>query len=109
MNIIKDDYELDANFFKMYSCTQQLYYSVVAFYIQYFISNCLHLWQKVHDEPAPKNPYLAKFYKEPKKYALKLQLWLFQQRFLMYVQSLKHIMKTGELIFFSSAVSLHIL
>jgi len=50
----------------------------------------------VHDEPAPKNPYLAKFYKEPKKYALKLQLWLFQQRFLMYVQSLKHIMKTGQ-------------
>ncbi|XP_065053439.1 deoxyguanosine kinase-like isoform X2 [Rhopilema esculentum] len=50
----------------------------------------------IFEEPAPKNPYLAKFYKEPRKYALKLQLWLFEQRYLMYINGLKHILETGQ-------------
>lgn len=50
-------------------------------------------------EPTAKNPYLAKFYKDPKNYALKLQLWIFRQRFMMYVEALKHLIETGN--FFS--------
>ena len=47
-------------------------------------------------EPTAKNPYLAKFYKDPKSYALKLQLWIFRQRFTMYVEALKHLVETGK-------------
>lgn len=47
-------------------------------------------------EPTAKNPYLSKFYKDPKNYALKLQLWIFRQRFMMYVEALKHLIETGK-------------
>jgi deoxyadenosine/deoxycytidine kinase len=43
------------------------------------------------------NPYLDKFYKEPKKYALKLQLWLFRQRYHTYLAGVKYIQETGRL------------
>ena len=46
-------------------------------------------------EPTSGNPYLAKFYEEPKKYALKMQLWLFRQRCMMYMRAVKHAMKSG--------------
>ena len=46
-------------------------------------------------EPMSGNPYLAKFYKEPKKYALKMQLWLFRQRCMMYLRAVNHSMKSG--------------
>lgn len=46
-------------------------------------------------EPTSGNPYLAKFYQEPKKYALKMQLWLFRQRCMMYMRAVKHAMKSG--------------
>ena len=37
-----------------------------------------------------------KFYADPKKYALKLQLWIFKQRYLTYIAAMKHIVNTGE-------------
>ena len=46
-------------------------------------------------EPMSGNPYLSKFYKEPKKYALKMQLWLFRQRCMMYMRAVKHAVKSG--------------
>jgi tRNA A37 threonylcarbamoyladenosine biosynthesis protein TsaE len=46
-------------------------------------------------EPTSRNPYLTKFYNEPKKYALKMQLWLFRQRCMMYMRAVKHAMKSG--------------
>ena len=46
-------------------------------------------------EPTTRNPYLAKFYQDPKKYALKLQLWIFKQRFRTYVEATRHLLKTG--------------
>ena len=46
-------------------------------------------------EPTVENPYLEKFYEEPKKYALPLQLWILQQRYLTYVDAVKHVLKTG--------------
>ena len=50
---------------------------------------------RVFLEPTSKNPYLAKFYADPKKYALKLQLWIFRQRFLIYVAAVKHVLLKG--------------
>ena len=37
-----------------------------------------------------------KFYAEPKKYALKLQLWILKQRYLTYIAAMKHIANTGK-------------
>jgi len=51
---------------------------------------------RVFLEPTTKNPYLAKFYRDPKKYALKLQLWIFNQRFRTYIDATKHILQTGQ-------------
>ena len=53
---------------------------------------------KAFFEPATENPYLEKFYANPKKYALQLQLWIFNQRCHTYVDALKHIVKTGEFV-----------
>lgn len=54
---------------------------------------------KLFLEPTTKNPYLAKFYQDPKKYALKLQLWIFRQRFLMFASAAKHLLETGIYLF----------
>ncbi|XP_078376426.1 deoxyguanosine kinase-like isoform X1 [Oculina patagonica] len=51
---------------------------------------------RVFLEPTTKNPYLAKFYQDPKKYALKLQLWIFKQRFRTYMEATKHVLQTGQ-------------
>lgn len=51
---------------------------------------------KVFLEPTTKNPYLAKFYEDPKKYALKLQLWIFRQRFRTYIAATEHVLKSGR-------------
>ena len=40
-----------------------------------------------------------KFYADPKKYALKLQLWIFKQRYLTYIAAMKHIVNTGESVY----------
>ncbi|XP_073235525.1 deoxyguanosine kinase-like isoform X1 [Porites lutea] len=51
---------------------------------------------RVFLEPTTKNPYLAKFYQDPKKYALKLQLWIFKQRFRTYIEATKHVLNSGQ-------------
>lgn len=51
---------------------------------------------KVFLEPTTKNPYLAKFYRDPKRYALKLQLWIFRQRFRTYIEATQHVLKYGQ-------------
>ena len=51
---------------------------------------------KVFVEPALDNPYLEKFYKEPKKFALPLQLWILQQRYQTYLQAAKYLITTGN-------------
>eukprot|EP01028_Stygiella_incarcerata_P004638 TRINITY_DN20330_c0_g1_i1.p1 TRINITY_DN20330_c0_g1~~TRINITY_DN20330_c0_g1_i1.p1 ORF type:complete len:330 (+),score=84.09 TRINITY_DN20330_c0_g1_i1:268-1257(+) len=51
---------------------------------------------RVFLEPTLKNPYLAKFYQNPRKYALKMQIWLLRQRFYMYLAALRHVYETGE-------------
>lgn len=51
---------------------------------------------KVFLEPTSKNPYLEKFYAKPEKYALKLQLWIFEQRLNIYIQAVKHLIETSQ-------------
>eukprot|EP00941_MAST-03F_sp_MAST-3F-sp1_P001819 g1819.t1 len=40
-------------------------------------------------EPVGSNPYLEKYYKDPKKWALPLQLWILRSRYISYVNALK--------------------
>jgi deoxyadenosine/deoxycytidine kinase len=51
---------------------------------------------RVFLEPTLKNPYLENFYQNPRKYALKMQIWLLRQRFYMYLAALRHVHETGE-------------
>lgn len=51
---------------------------------------------RVFLEPTTKNPYLPKFYRDPKKYALKLQLWIFRQRFKTYLDAAEHVLNCGK-------------
>ena len=39
--------------------------------------------------------YAERFYADPHKYALKLQLWILNQRYLTYVTAVKHVLETG--------------
>ena len=50
---------------------------------------------KVFLEPTLANPYLGKFYQNPKKWALRMQIWLLKQRFNTYVTGLRHVLETG--------------
>eukprot|EP01104_Vermistella_antarctica_P011156 TRINITY_DN3090_c0_g1_i1.p2 TRINITY_DN3090_c0_g1~~TRINITY_DN3090_c0_g1_i1.p2 ORF type:complete len:275 (-),score=59.82 TRINITY_DN3090_c0_g1_i1:165-989(-) len=47
-------------------------------------------------EPTATNPFLEKYYQNPKAYALKMQLWLLRQRYVAFVTAIKHIFKTGK-------------
>lgn len=42
------------------------------------------------------NPFLEPYYKEPKKYALPMQLWLLKQRFVTYVKAVKYCMHNAD-------------
>ncbi|KAL0249452.1 hypothetical protein GEMRC1_004684 [Eukaryota sp. GEM-RC1] len=53
---------------------------------------------RVFYEPTVTNPYLAKFYQNPKKYGLKMQLYLLRQRFILYVGALRHAVSTGQTV-----------
>lgn len=48
------------------------------------------------EEPVEDNPYLGKFYENPKRYALEMQFWLMSRRFSMHQQAIEHIWKTGQ-------------
>ena len=49
-----------------------------------------HLDFKLFLEPACEgNPYLSLFYQNPKKYALRMQLWLLRRRFETYVEAIR--------------------
>ena len=50
----------------------------------------------VLQEPVEDNPYLSKFYEDPKRYALEMQFWLMSRRFAMHKQAIEHIWQTGQ-------------
>eukprot|EP00003_Mantamonas_plastica_P023229 TRINITY_DN4138_c0_g1_i1.p1 TRINITY_DN4138_c0_g1~~TRINITY_DN4138_c0_g1_i1.p1 ORF type:complete len:348 (+),score=120.65 TRINITY_DN4138_c0_g1_i1:419-1462(+) len=47
-------------------------------------------------EPTLNNTYLEKFYEDPKKWALTMQVWLLRQRYKIYVHALKYVLETGN-------------
>lgn len=51
---------------------------------------------KVMKEPVEENPYLAKFYEDPKRYALEMQYWLLSHRFQMHQEAIEYIWRTGN-------------
>ena len=52
---------------------------------------------RVFLEPTNTNPYLEKFYADPIKYALPMQLWLLKKRFVTYISAVKYIMESSTL------------
>lgn len=47
-------------------------------------------------EPVKTNPYLEKYYEDPKKYALPMQFYLMSNRFGLHQEGIEHIWKTGQ-------------
>ena len=50
---------------------------------------------RVFLEPTVKNPFLGKFYQDPKRYGLRMQIWLLRQRYFTYLKAIRHILDTG--------------
>eukprot|EP00695_Tsukubamonas_globosa_P001556 TRINITY_DN2603_c0_g1_i1.p1 TRINITY_DN2603_c0_g1~~TRINITY_DN2603_c0_g1_i1.p1 ORF type:complete len:177 (-),score=48.37 TRINITY_DN2603_c0_g1_i1:51-581(-) len=59
---------------------------------------------KIFLEPTLTNPYLEKFYKDPRKYALKMQLWLLRQRYLTYASAVKMVIESGSSVILDRSV-----
>lgn len=49
-------------------------------------------------EPVNDNPYLERFYSDPKRYALEMQFWLMSRRFEMHERAIRHIWQTGQTV-----------
>ena len=47
-------------------------------------------------EPADANPLLERYYQEPGKYALAMQLWILRQRFVSTVRAIKAVADAAE-------------
>ena len=50
------------------------------------------------------NPFLAKFYENPPKWALRMQMWLLRQRFVTYIAAIRHMVATGESVVMDRSV-----
>jgi deoxyadenosine/deoxycytidine kinase len=59
---------------------------------------------KAFFEPTLSNPYLERFYADPKRFALRMQLFLFRQRYETYIDALRYVCTTGaqSMILFAS-------
>ena len=55
-------------------------------------------------EPVESNPYLEKFYKDPKKYALPMQFYLMSIRYEMHQEGIEHIWRTGQPCIFDRSI-----
>lgn len=55
-------------------------------------------------EPVVENPYLEKFYENPKRYALEMQFWLMSRRFEMHEEAIRHIWKTGQTVIMDRSI-----
>jgi deoxyadenosine/deoxycytidine kinase len=47
-------------------------------------------------EPVAENPYLNRYYENPKRYALDMQFYLLSTRFEMHDKAIRHIWNTGQ-------------
>lgn len=54
------------------------------------------LGYRVFFEPTTTNPYLERYYKEPKVWGFEMQMWLLRQRFDTFIEALKYNVTTGN-------------
>lgn len=59
---------------------------------------------KVMYEPVAENPYLEKFYADPKRWALEMQYYLMSARFKMHQEAIDHIWKTGQSVIMDRSI-----
>jgi len=59
---------------------------------------------RTYIEPALDNPYLERFYKDPKKFALTMQVYLLQRRFLSYIEALKLCLQKDEIVLLDRSI-----
>lgn len=59
---------------------------------------------KVMFEPVDENPYLVKYYADPKRYALEMQFWLMSRRFELHEAAIKHIWTTGQSVIMDRSI-----
>ena len=59
---------------------------------------------KLFKEPVEDNPYLEKFYKEPKRWALEMQFWLMSHRFIQHQEAIEYIWTTGNSACFDRSI-----
>jgi deoxyadenosine/deoxycytidine kinase len=55
-------------------------------------------------EPVEENPYLEKFYADPKRYALEMQFWLMSRRFAMHEEAIRHVWLTGQSVIMDRSI-----
>lgn len=55
-------------------------------------------------EPVKENPYLDRFYSNPRRYALEMQFWLMSRRFEMHEKAIRHIWKTAQSVIMDRSI-----
>lgn len=55
-------------------------------------------------EPVLDNPYLEKYYADPKRYALEMQFWLMSKRFELHEKAIRHIWRTGQSVIMDRSI-----
>jgi len=59
---------------------------------------------RVMEEPTIDNPYLDKYYEDPKRWALEMQFWLMSRRFEMHQEAIEHIWKTRQSVIMDRSI-----
>lgn len=59
---------------------------------------------QVFYEPTDDNPYLDRYYHDPKRYALEMQFWLMSKRFEMHEVAIRHIWSTGQSVIMDRSI-----
>lgn len=59
---------------------------------------------RVMFEPVETNPFLERYYRDPKRYALEMQFWLMSRRFEMHEQAIRHIWETGQTVIMDRSI-----
>jgi len=59
---------------------------------------------KVEQEPTETNPYLCKYYQDPKRWAYPMQIWLLRQRYYVYLNAIQHASSTNESVLLDRSV-----
>jgi len=59
---------------------------------------------RVMYEPVNENPYLNKFYADPKRWALEMQFFLMSHRFKQHQEAVEHIWRTGQSVLMDRSI-----